>query len=403
MRKLLSILLISISVASCLEENLQPVEIKYNNMLDILNFAESHDDFINSPENPALIEVDEVNAELSSLLILDIRDPGDFVLGHIPGAINIAPQKVIDFLDTTKILNFEKVVVVSKSGQKAAYVTSLLRIIGYNNVYSLDYGMGYWNQIFADVWISSKSSSKYVDSYYLLRVPPKEPSYLSYSTPSVTFEDESKPFIKKLKDRVNQLITDYDKNSVITIEEFDNMLNTSTTRFGYGKNRFIICYDHTFNPNNINISENALLFYAHKVEPKPVFEDDSVTIKYYDTRYRILRPPEVHAFNGQAPEHDFSSDKLLFTIPHYKEIIIYSFNGQRSAYITAYLNLLGYNAKFVEFGAHSMLSKYSISWEIHGLVRYEDQLDTVYYPSPFTKYDFYPDSIRNYPYEVGNE
>jgi rhodanese-related sulfurtransferase len=92
----------------------------------------------------------------------------------------------------------------------------------------------------------------------------------------------------------------------------------------------------------------------------------------------------------------------LFTIPTDREIIIYSYNGQRSAYITAYLNLLGYNARFISFGAHSMLSLYYMSWEIHGRVDDpKNTLDTVYYRSEFAKYAFWEENIRNYSVEIG--
>ncbi len=387
-------------MVSCLKENLEPVSISYNNMLDVLNYAETHGDFINSPENPALIDVDEVNANLNSFLILDVRSPSDFALGHIPGAINIQAERITAFLDTTNTLDFQKVVVVSKSGQKAAYITSLLRIIGYDNVYSLDYGMGYWNKLFADVWISSKSNSRYINTYYLLGWPNKEELTIEYSTPNLTFANEDKPIEEKLKDRVKLLISNYEQNSVITVEEFDDMFNPIPYYFGYGEHTFIICYDHELK-RGANPSE-PLLYNAHNIYPAP-YPPSGGPIEYYVAKNsRPVRPLGTYLYNGQSPEYDFSSDRLLFTLPPDKEIIIYSYNGQRSAYITAYLNLLGYDAKFVKFGAHSMMSKYFISWEIHGFVD-KNNLDTVYYPSEFSKYDFFEENIRNYPYEAGNE
>ncbi len=386
-------------MVSCLDENLNQPDITYNDFLDVLNYAETHGDFINSTENPALISVDEVYAGLTSFLIVDIRNPSEFVLGHIPGAINVSPQEVINFLDTMHVLKFEKVIIVSASGQKAGYITSLLRILGYVNIYSLDYGMGYWNEIFSDIWRSSKSNSKYINNFYLLRIPYRDKIKISYSTPPLSFEDETKPIIQKLKERARLLITNYEINSVITVEQFDEMLNVNTIQVGFGKTRFIICYDHELK-RGANPKE-PLLYNAHKVIPLSVYKDGKL-IRYDTTKSPPVRPPEANLYNGQFPEYDFSSDRLLFTIPAHKEIIIYSYNGQRSAYITAYLNLLGYNAKFVKFGAHSLMSKYFISWKIIGAVE-KNYLDTVYFPSEFSKYDFYDENIRNYPFEVGGE
>jgi len=396
-----TLVLIAITFSGCLEENIEPVEITFNNMLDILNYAETNGDFINSPENPALIDVDEVQAALGSYLILDIRNQSDFAKGHIPGALNIIADQIINLLDTMKTLDFQKVVIVSSSGQKAAYVTSLLRIIGYDNIYSLDYGMGYWNEIFADVWISSKTNSKYFNTYYLLEWPNKEELTIKYDTPNPFLDDEAKTIDKKLKRRVEMLIKNFENNSVITIEKFDDMFNPIPYYFGYGEHTFIICYDHELK-RGANPRE-PLLYNAHNIYPTPVFNSAGGAILYYKTRKsRTVRPLGAYLYNGQKPEYDFSSDRLLFTLPADKQIIIYSYNGQRSAYITAYLNLLGYDAKFVKFGAHSMMSKYFISWEIHGAVD-KGNLDTVYYPSEFSKYDFYEENIRNYPYEVGTE
>ena len=381
-----------------MKENLEPVSISYNNMLDVLNYVETHGDFFNSPENPSLIDVDEVNANLSSFLILDIRNPSDFALGHIPGAINIKAEEIINFLDTTDIFDFQKVVVVSKSGQKAAYVTSLLRITGYDNIFSLDYGMGYWNELFADVWLSSKSNSRYVDNVYLQNKPKTEDFLINFSTPNLVFEDEKKPIEENIKERAKFLISHYEQNSVITIEEFDDMFSRAPHHYGYGENRFIICYDHELK-RGANPRE-PLLYNAHRSFPVPEPPNDP---EYYLTKDSPpVRPLGAYLYNGQRPEYDFSSDKLLFSLPPGKEIIIYSYNGQRSAYITAYLNLLGYDAKFVKFGAHAMMSKYFDSWEITGLVKLNN-LDTIYFRSEFSKYDFFEENIRNYPYEVGTE
>ncbi len=396
-RLFLSILLGFFSV-SCLEDNIQPVTIPFNNTLDVINFVETNSNYINSDQNPSLINVDDVFGELNSSLILDIRQPSEFASGHIPGAINIPPVDIITYIDNTDISKYQKIIIVSKSGQKAAYVTSLLRIVGYNNIYSLNYGMGYWNEIFADVWYETKTNSRYIDNYYLLNWGSKEKLKINYTTPNLMFEDNSKSIKNKIKDRIKLLISSYENNSIISVDEFDDKFQTIPYFFGYGTRTFIMCYDHELERG---VSpKDPILYNAHNTYPQPYPRFDAPVEYYIQARSRTVRPLGAFLYNGQSPEWDFRSDALLFTLPNDKEIIIYSYNGQRSAYITAYLNLLGYDAKFILFGAHSMMSKYFTSWEINGLV-FKNNLDTVYYDSELSKYDFKKEKIRNYSYEVG--
>jgi hypothetical protein len=54
------------------------------------------------------------------------------------------------------------------------------------------------------------------------------------------------------------------------------------------------------------------------------------------------------------PWYELRSYKYLQTLPPNKEIIVYSYNGQLSACVVAYLNVLGYSAKSLLFGANQL-------------------------------------------------
>ena len=45
-----------------------------------------------------------------------------------------------------KPFEFDRIVLVSNDGQHASYTTSLLRLMGYGNVYALRWGMSGWNK-----------------------------------------------------------------------------------------------------------------------------------------------------------------------------------------------------------------------------------------------------------------
>lgn len=84
----------------------------------LLKYVEDRGDFINSDNIPSIVDVDEVQNNLGSYLILDVRSVGDYELGHIQGAINITPDNLIDYLISKNAANkFIKVIIASASGQ----------------------------------------------------------------------------------------------------------------------------------------------------------------------------------------------------------------------------------------------------------------------------------------------
>ena len=46
------------------------------------------------PQFPT-ITVDELQATMASVFLVDARTPAEFVQGHIPGAINVPPDKTV--------------------------------------------------------------------------------------------------------------------------------------------------------------------------------------------------------------------------------------------------------------------------------------------------------------------
>ena len=97
----------------------------------------------------------------------------------------------------------------------------------------------------------------------------------------------------------------------------------------------------------------------------------------------------------------FHSAFELHSLPPDNFIGIYSYSGQESAYVAAYLTLLGYEAKSVLFGAHTILAsqfdrtvyKYGLGGTI---VRSYEK------PTWFAQFGFNEADIRNYPYETGD-
>jgi len=56
-----------------------------------------------------------------------------------------------------------------------------------------------------------------------------------------------------------------------------------------------------------------------------------------------------------TPKEAIAYDVDLTTLPTDKTVVVYCWTGQTSAFLTAYLRILGYNAKSLVFGANGMI------------------------------------------------
>ena len=67
-----------------------------------------------------------------------------------------------------------------------------------------------------------------------------------------------------------------------------------------------------------------------------------------------LGHPEGTVLYSDAQFFEFRSTNYLQTLPNNNEIIIYGYNGQLSACMTAYLKILGYKVKTFLFGGNTL-------------------------------------------------
>lgn len=103
---------------------------------------------VNIPADFNSIAAPAVKARLDSgekLSILDVREENEFAAGHIPGAVNVPLRTIPKSLDKLPPKN-AAVVVVCKSGMRAAYVTMTLSILGWTNVKDIAFGMTEWEK-----------------------------------------------------------------------------------------------------------------------------------------------------------------------------------------------------------------------------------------------------------------
>lgn len=96
---------------------------------------------------PAILNAAELRGLLASPTpprVLDVRTPGEFETVHITGAYNVPLDLLREHRDEIRAHLDEHVVLVCRSGQRAAQAEETLRKAGLGNVHILDGGMNAW-------------------------------------------------------------------------------------------------------------------------------------------------------------------------------------------------------------------------------------------------------------------
>ena len=312
-----SILIAFLFVTSCKKDDpVTPVEtptVTVNESEVLVKYLESSSspagkDFVNT-DLPTMITATDVNSLnlLNQVYIIDIRSAADFATGHIANAHNLALADVFTHIKSTDLSSYEKIAMVCYTGQTAGYATSLLRLLGYNKVYTLKWGMCSWNSATASKWNTAISTGNTYASLFTATSTDKAAlgSLPTLSTSKTTGQEI-------LEARVSALFT----------EGFTPATVSGQTLFANLTNYYIVNYWSA----------------AHYSDPGHV----SGAIQY-------------------TPKESLKLDVDLKTLPTNKPIAVYCYTGQTSAFVTAYLRLLGYDAKSVLYGANGMIYDIMVS------------------------------------------
>ena len=337
--KILAAILIAISVLvnSCIEDNIiPPLTGDLNPVGEMLYYFESNGDFANSTNAPALIQAEVVFANLNNFLIIDIRPATEFEGGHIENSLNVQTDSLFQFVESHYDLNYQKIVLISKNGHSSSYFSCLLRLAGFENVYTLEYGMASWNADFADEWFSKLGDHSGIINWTNNPFPKNEFTEL----PQLIFERPEEPLEKRVASRIKEIISKGFNSGEVYYSSLPSFMN-----------KYPICYGKS---------------YLYNARKNYIFEE--------------LGHPEDTRSYIDAPLFEFRSYKYLQTLPNTGEIFLYDYNGQYAASITAYLRVLGYDVRMLKFGANQLFySRMIDDPELNGLI-------------------FSSQKIRNYPY-----
>jgi len=309
---LLLLAFIAVLFASCgskTEENNPPVKVA-NESAMLLDFFVQNGDYINSPNAPAILNAADVyNNRKNNMLVIDLRSADQFDAGHIENAINLAPSAVFDYF--TKIIDassFDQIVFVCAKGQLSSYVSGLMRLSGYNNTFSMRFGMSSWNKELAeqgwDKVVGDELNSKL--SYTAFPKPAKT------TLPKIETGGTTALEIERL--RAHELLA---MDQTAFLVKYNDVIADPNKYY-------IVSYFDEEEYNNLGHLENAV---------------------QYSPRVSLLEKTD------------------LLTLPVNKPIAIYCYTGQQSANVAAYLRMLGYDAYSVTYGANSFMNSTLIAKE----------------------------------------
>jgi rhodanese-related sulfurtransferase len=346
--KCLLLCLIIASFQSCLKNDaIAPLSFASNNSAELLGYIESRGDYINSVYCPALISASELYMVQTDAVLLDIRDSLKFKRGHIRGTVNISQAGLISYLKKNNVSSDKRIIIISTNGQSASYCTAGLRILGYQNVFALKYGMASWNSVFADEWLKAITAKFTFNADF----GPEGAKPPLKNLPSVNFTNSDLSPQDKLLDRVTTLLLDnYTDEIDFTITEDKVFFLNDWTAIRSWEGYFIMCYGN-----------------------------DSLYYNQYNPNYKNLGHIVGPYLYRTTPIYDLRSDEKLQSLPVNSPILIYSKDGHLSAELTMYLKVLGYDAKSILFGGNYLF--YSVVGQYNA---------------------FSSISIMNYPYEKGN-
>lgn len=129
-------LTLALAAATCL-----PLAVHAEADKATINALEGYFDFADA--NSGTIMAEQLAAEdYKKLLVLDVRDAGQFAKDHIPGAMNIEWRQV--FVQRSKLPKDKTILVYCNTSSFAGQVAMALRMDGYENVRLLHGGYNEW-------------------------------------------------------------------------------------------------------------------------------------------------------------------------------------------------------------------------------------------------------------------
>lgn len=271
----------------------------------LAEYFEANGDYLNVLA-PAVITAADVNSlrltNPTKLLVIDVRSAADFAAkGHIEGAKQVDLKNIVTYMKTANSTSYDKVVIACYSGQTAGYAVSLLRLLGYSNVFSLKWGMSSWNASCAASWAAPNYGNNYTGFVTTSTTKAAAGNLPTLNTGKTTGKEI-------LEERINQLL------ATTSASAFDDIKIAWNTVTGALTNYYIVNY-------------------------------------WVQTDYDKGHLPGAIQY---TPKVDLKVSTNLKTLPTNKTIVLYCYTGQTSSQVVTILKLLGYDAKTLLYGVNGL-------------------------------------------------
>lgn len=238
----------------------------------------------------SLVLFPAAETDVATKYIIDLRSATDYAAGHIANAVNVEFKNILS--EASKAAA-KPILVVCYTGQTSTYAVTLLRLYGYSDASALKWGMSGWNATF-DKWTANCKDLK-TDANWNVDI-----------VANITFESP-------------KLVTGLTTGSEILKKRVEFVVAA-----GF---KSITPADILANPSNYFI--NSYISAAHYAG-----------FGHIKGSYRI-NPLLI-------------TDGTINNLDPSKKIVSICYTGQTSGCITAWLNVLGYDA-------------YSLLWGLNGL------------------------------------
>lgn len=228
--------------------------------------------------------------------IIDIRSSTDYATGHIEGAVN---STLLDIITTAGNASGKPIIVTCYSGQTAGHAVMALRLSGYPDAKVLKWGMSSWDISLAGSWNANIGNAG-TSSANWTAAPGALVANSTFDSPSISSASTTGEGI--LAERVTYMLT----NGLKGVTNSDVL----TTPSNYFINNYWAATD---------VEHYGHITGAYRISPLTI---------------------ENGEMNNLNPD---------------KSVVTYCWTSQTSSMITAYLNIIGYDALSLKFGANGMI------------------------------------------------
>jgi rhodanese-related sulfurtransferase len=244
--------------------------------------------------NGWIVPASDVAGHEDGYYIMDIRTAEDYATGHISGAVHASLGSILTDAENS---GDKPIVVACYTGQSAAHAVVALRLSGYSDARSLKFGMSSWNAGF-DKWTSNTGNIAN--------------GHANWTTDATATPEAF---------NCPEISTTSSEGAAILTERVDALLS--------GGFKGINAADVLAEPEGYFVNN----YWA---------QADVETYGHIAGAYRVKE------------DLTLAADGFKYLDPG-KIIVTYCWTGQTSSIVTAYLTVLGYDAKSLKFGVNAMI------------------------------------------------